>query len=219
MLFVTLGHAQGAKEISIRFIPEFHQKPVTFGETYYRLSDKDSINFETLKCYISVIVFYKDNKPVFKENNSYHLLNAEEGKMMMSIKAPVGLIYDAISFNLGVDSVTNTSGILTGDLDPLKGMYWTWQSGYINFKLEGRSNLCPARNNSFNFHLGGYLSHDNAIQTVRLKVKNTSTIPIILPLDKFIALIDLSKQNSVMIPGKEAVRLSQLIAGLFEVRE
>jgi len=45
--------------------------------------------------------------------------------------------YTALEFNLGVDSLHNHSGDQAGDLDPMYGMIWTWNTGYIFFKHEG----------------------------------------------------------------------------------
>ena len=81
--------------------------------------------------------------------------------------------HDKIKFNLGIDSLTNVSGVMGGDLDPTKGMYWTWQSGYINFKMEGSSAVCPTRNHEFQFHIGGYQDPFYAMQTLELEVKNS----------------------------------------------
>jgi len=45
--------------------------------------------------------------------------------------------YTSLEFNLGVDSLHNHSGDQAGDLDPMYGMIWTWNTGYIFFKHEG----------------------------------------------------------------------------------
>jgi hypothetical protein len=45
----------------------------------------------------------------------------------LSFDLPTYLKYDQIQFQLGIDSLTNVSGAMGGDLDPTKGMYWTWQ--------------------------------------------------------------------------------------------
>jgi len=45
--------------------------------------------------------------------------------------------YTSIEFNLGIDSLHNHSGDQAGDLDPMYGMIWTWNTGYIFFKHEG----------------------------------------------------------------------------------
>lgn len=48
--------------------------------------------------------------------------------------------YTSIEFNLGVDSLHNHTGDQAGDLDPMYGMIWTWNTGYIFFKHEGYFN-------------------------------------------------------------------------------
>lgn len=47
-------------------------------------------------------------------------------------------------------------------------MYWTWQSGYINAKLEGKSNLVNTPTHAFAFHLGGYLNPFQTLQTISI---------------------------------------------------
>ena len=59
-----------------------------------------------------------------------------------------------IYFQIGIDSLTNVSGDLDGDLDPALGMYWAWNSGYINMKLEGKSSSCKSVKKEFQFHIG-----------------------------------------------------------------
>ena len=64
-----------------------------------------------------------------------------------------------LTFSFGVDSLKQTQPNYSGDLNPLKNMYWTWQSGYIQLKAEGK--VC--RNNGiwedFQLHLGGFRHH------------------------------------------------------------
>lgn len=41
----------------------------------------------------------------------------------------------------GVDSILHQKGVFEGSLDPVHGMYWAWQSGYINLKIQGITNI------------------------------------------------------------------------------
>jgi hypothetical protein len=210
--------AQARRVISFHFIPTFHQRPIGFGDTWYRLPGGDSVVFETLKYYISNVAFYNNGTPVFAEKESYHLVDAsEDGKPGFTVDLPATAAYNTLRFSLGIDSATSTSGAMGGDLDPVKGMFWTWQSGYINLKLEGRSNACPTRQNRFQFHLGGYDYRNNSQQQVFLAVKPFQDINIGLPLDSFLGDINLASQNAIMIPGPEAVALSKKLAALFTV--
>ena len=219
LLCSVFAAAQAKSDITIRFVPTFLGEQIRLTEAYYHLSATDSVVFETIKFYVSGITLDRDGSVAHAEKNSFHLVDLEQGSSMgMYLKVPEHLHFDQISFNLGIDSITNISGALGGDLDPSKGMYWTWQSGYINFKLEGRSNLCATRKNEFHLHLGGYSATENALQRISLKVQQTDDIVIYLPLDKYLSTINLSKQNAVMIPGKQAVELSRIAARLFDVK-
>lgn len=217
-LFLVSGSAAYSSEpISIRFVPTYDSRPIVLQEKWYKLADGDSLMIETVRFYISELSFYKEGKIVYREKDSYHLVDGtNEGSMSWIVQAPDKITYDAIGFNLGIDSITNISGVQGGVLDPSNGMYWAWQSGYINLKLEGKSNVCPTRKNIFQFHLGGYMLQDYAMQRIML---NTSSGKIIvgLPIDKCLSSIDLRTQNSIMIPCPDAVNMSKRIAKLFEV--
>jgi hypothetical protein len=132
---------------------------------------------------------------------------------------PKDVFYNRISFNLGIDSMTNVSGAMGGDFDPTKGMYWTWQSGYINFKLEGKSNACKTRNNEFHYHLCGYSYPFSSMQPIVLNIASTDSIVIEADVAAFINQYDLGTQNSVMIPGLTAVFMSWQAAAIFSVRK
>lgn len=220
MCLVDVVFSQSKKTTVIIFNPVYGNSKLDLNGTYYKLTNDDSLQIETLKFYISNIEFLNNGKVVWKEENSYHLIDASNDK---TLRIPFNNIpvstYNKISFDLGIDSLTNVSGALGGDLDPTKGMYWTWQNGYINFKQEGKSNLCRTRNNEFQFHLGGYQSPFSTLQTVSLEVKETDRINIELDLKKFIAVSYLSKQNQIMSPCSDAVYLSKRAANAFSIKK
>jgi hypothetical protein len=76
--------------------------------------------------------------------------------------------YSGLQFVLGVDSVKNFSGAQAGALDPLNDMFWTWNSGYVVFKLEGRSESSAADLNRIEYHIGGYKGKDNVSSAIRI---------------------------------------------------
>jgi hypothetical protein len=127
--------------------------------------------------------------------------------------------YDKFQFDLGIDSTTNVSGAMGGALDPTNGMYWTWQSGYINFKLEGRSISCDTRNHEFQFHLGGYSIPFSSLQTITFSVKNSRDFILVLDLSQLLNNIDLAKQNHIMSPSLEAIEFSKIVAKSFRYIE
>jgi hypothetical protein len=205
--------------LQLRFIP-------TIGDRVLRLAADmvpanpapDSTTVTMLRCYISGISLWRDGRPVWQEKNSYHLLDAEHSESMsLLLHVPQGLQYSSVHFNLGIDSATSSSGAHGGDLDPVKGMYWAWQSGYINFKLEGTSPVCPARRHAFQFHIGGYQYPFNAMQSISLPVKQAEQFVIKMDVGQFLSGIDLAKQYALMIPGAEALELSRKAAQIFHV--
>lgn len=210
------AYSRGGQELTVSFVPVFAGKELVADQWYIREPSADSLTIETLRFYISGLSFYRNDTLIYKEPGSYHLVDiAAPASGSIPVTLPGHTTFDHIQFNLGIDSITNTSGAMGGDLDPALGMYWTWQSGYINFKLEGKNNKCPARNHRFEFHLGGYRNQDYALQAISLPANATADIRVMLPIDKLLEAINLQQQYAVMIPGREAVTLSRMIAQLF----
>ncbi len=204
------------KKVTVEFVPVYQNKKLVLGKEY---SDQ-SISFETLKFYISQLQFSVQNQVIFEEQQSYHLLDLSiPQSFRIDLKIPKESKFNQLAFSLGIDSLTNVSGVMGGDLDPMKGMYWAWQSGYINFKLEGTSPDCPARLNTFQFHLGGYLPPYQSAQKIVLDCKMKNKIIVYLHIDQFLERINLSKQYKIMSPSQEAKILSEQIAKTFEIHE
>lgn len=208
-------------DLEIKFHLVYNKTPVKNNAVIIS-KEGDSLTIEMLKCYISAVELKFKNEKIFKEKNSFHLLDFENVNLVnFQLKSVLAGEIEFISFNLGIDSSTSVSGVLPGDLDPSKGMYWAWQSGYINFKLQGTSTKCATRKNQYQFHLGGYLPPYYALRKIKLPVQkeNTAEISITIELADFFKEINLNKTNTVMVPGKEAMKLSDLAAKIFYTGE
>lgn len=203
-------------QLQVRFTPVIDGRPLVLSA---EPAVADSLRITMLRCYISRIELSQGGKAVWREPDSYHLLDAENAASLeLKLYVPAGLGYDSIHFMLGIDSAVSASGAHGGELDPVNGMYWAWQSGYINFKLEGLSPTSNARKHQFHFHLGGYQSPYAAAQKVSLKALPQESLVISMNLSGFLEGIDFAKQNSVMIPGAEAAALSKKAAGIFQIQ-
>ncbi len=214
LICTGLVQAQG----TLSFHPCYGKDFLQLTDSGYQSKDKDSITISLFRFYVSGIELWNDGKRVWEEKN-YHLINASDtSTFKISLSNIYTINYNKIIFNLGIDSTTNVSGAMGGDLDPMKGMYWAWQSGYINVKLEGTSPLCKTRNNGFEFHLGGYHTPVNALQTIELPLKSSDKIEVFIDLKQLLTNIDLSKTNQLMSPSKEAVELSRKLSKVFEIR-
>ncbi|MGL2964604.1 MbnP family protein [Flavobacterium sp. RSB2_4_14] len=217
VLFTFQFYAQSNDTLRLNFKVNFDKFPLELNKKFIT-TKKDTVTLTTFKCYISNIEIQYSDKTVFKQKNSYHLIDLENPN---SFQIPLTKKNDKqiarVIFNIGIDSLTSTAGALSGDLDPTKGMYWAWQSGYINMKIEGNSPSCNTRKNEFQFHIGGYLQPYYAIRKKVFTVNQSATKHINIGIDAsiFFAEINLAKTNSVMIPGKIAMELADISAKMF----
>jgi len=217
ILYSNIAFCQ-SNDLSVNFDILFGNQSIYISDSAVWVTKGDTIRIQSLKFYVSNIRFTKQNKEIFKDPEIAHLLDASNPKSLnLMFNLPTNLDFDILQFDLGIDSLTNVSGALGNDLDPTNGMYWSWQSGYINFKLDGISKVCPTRNHEFSFHLGGYIQPYFALQKCSFKISNSRTIKLSLNLKSVLENLDLSKQNHIMSPNAAAVELSKIIANNFSV--
>ena len=182
----------------IKFEPTYESNPLILDSTY-----SDQTKITSIRFYIGHVKLLNDSQIMF-EQPSYQLMDAEFPETL-TIQTPTNISYNKISFSLGIDSATNNQGALTGDLDPQNGMYWTWQSGYINLKLEGE-NKQP-----FTYHIGGYLIQFNTYRTVTLPMTfNKVYIPIDIILQEILAV-----KSKIMSPCNIAMKFADLLSESF----
>jgi hypothetical protein len=216
-LFCFLKKAT-AQDFQLHFQPVFSKKNIVLDAPFFDQKG-DSLAFHTLRFYVGNLVFLKKGQVVFEEKK-YHLLDLEDEKSLdLAFDFPEKMTFDSLQFDLGVDSLTHVSGAMGGDLDPTRGMFWTWQSGYINLKLEGFHSKCTAQKHEFEFHLGGFLSPFPTVQKVVLPVFSIEKIWVNFDLAPFFEKINWAKNPNVMSPCSEAVRFSELLSKSFFVHE
>ena len=147
----------------------------------YVNSAGESFQISKLNYYISNITLATAEGNIFivPQDSSYFLVmeDNDESQRVQIRNIPSGN-YNKISFTIGVDSLRSTMDVSKryGVLDPAQGhdgMYWTWNSGYIFFKMEGTSPASPVeQDNKFYYHIGGYGGYEapgiNNIRTTTL---------------------------------------------------
>jgi hypothetical protein len=222
LLIAGLGNKIQAGEkqnVVIEVKPVFSGKTLSLSTATYVTSGGDTVSIERFRYYLSGLVLTLESGEKFSEPDSYHLVDAEDPSSFRIALAnvPAGKI-TSVTFNVGVDSTASVSGALSGALDPVKGMYWAWNSGYINAKLEG-SCKNKKKNQAFEFHIGGYLQPYYALRSVQLNVNTTSSSKLILQCDAaaWFNGVDLKKENSIMIPGKEAMEVADRYSKMFSL--
>jgi hypothetical protein len=161
-------------------------------------------------------------------DEGYHLIDfSDSAATTVHLQVPEG-VYDEIHFLLGVDSIDQTSGAQSGALDPVRGMFWTWNTGYLSLKIEGTSPDSREPFHAFSYHIGGYRFPNRAISDIRIGTdngqkfrvgkKNITDLTIFIELDDFFdGAIPLHIRNTpaCTTPGDTAVRILQNFAGAF----
>ena len=183
-----------------------------------RLDSQDSIS--ALRFYISNVRIEHERKIVWSAEQEHYLIDFNQDHLQSNnISGQEGsdLKEGVLKFVLGVDDNTSAQGIGEGPLDPIRGMYWTWQSGYINFKLEGVSNQCRTRKNKFQLHLGGFQKPYRTAQNIELKISGEQKT-VVFNLKKLMSTINLKEDHTIMSPNEKAVFFMESAKSCFYVQ-
>ena len=136
----------------------------------------ETFTITKLKYYISDVQLQTSNKKNTDFKSNYFLIDQEDSSSGNFSLMVANNTYTGISFLVGVDSLKNVSGAQSGSLDPLNGMFWTWSSGYIMFKIEGSSPQSASINNKLEYHIGGFTGKQNVLRRVQLNF----AVPVVI---------------------------------------
>lgn len=225
------GEPAATHNLTIKFKAVADAQPLELGNTYTNAWG-EQYTVSAFKFYITQIkLINTDSGTSYNVNkDEYFLVNfADSASVALNLKA-VPATYNRISFLLGVDSIRNVSGAQTGALDPGKGMFWTWNSGYIMAKLEGSSPVSNQPNNRFEYHIGGFSGQNNVLkqlslsfplaQEVTLQQGKSSEMIISANANAWFEGpndIEISVSPVCMTPGALAKQIADNYAGMFTV--
>lgn len=183
----------------------------------------DSIKIEVFKCYISNLKIETANGQVINCSPDVFLLTLSDTITTQSIEISSDIegksfISSSIHFDLGLDSQMNTSGALNGALDPLNGMFWTWQSGYIHLKIEGHSLRASDNQMGFEYHLGGYRKPYET-QCHQMIFQNSNDMFVVIDLTSFFEAGTWKKTPRLMSPGPQAKHMFDRCCGIFKTNK
>ncbi len=152
--------------VSLEFEHRVDTQRLILNNQAYQNSSGESFKVSKLNYFISNISFKNTSGQVITLADQYFLIKEEIPNTLIPVvkDVPTG-DYTEVSFVIGVDSLKSISPIeqRIGVLDPASynsdNMYWSWNSGYIFFKMEGISSAAPlntAGENKFQYHIGGF---------------------------------------------------------------
>jgi hypothetical protein len=208
------------KDFPVLLHLNFQKEPLVLNDKKYITKTNDTVTITKMKFYLSNIVLELEDGSEYKESNSVHLVDAETlSSLVFVLKNVPDLKIKKIRFAVGIDSKNSISEKFDGDLDPVLGMYWAWNTGYINMKLEGKSSSCTNVKKEFQFHIGGYLPKQNALQEIELKIDGKQIINIEVELSKWLDTLSIKEANSVMTPGIKAMAMARIYKNMFLIDE
>jgi hypothetical protein len=214
--------ATGTIKISLQH--QVNSQPLVLAANTYTNAAGEQFNITTFKYYLSNFSFTNTDGNVVKYPGKYYLVNeaVNESKTISIDNVPLG-DYKSVSFTIGVDSVRNVSGAQTGALDPLNGMFWSWNSGYIMAKLEGSSPVSKAADKSLVFHIGGFKGEYNALRNVTIATAGISVpakahVTLVADAAKWFGqpnAISFKDIATIHVPGTDASKIAENYSKMF----
>ncbi len=162
LLLAGCGHGgQVGPPLRIEITNAVGEAPLRLGETY-RTAAGDEWSAERLRYYLSNFRLRHSDGGWFanpqreQDSQGYFLVDEADAASRRFAIGPVPAgSYSGIEFLVGVDPKRNGAGAQNGTLDPARGMFWTWNTGYIFFLFEGHSPQSSDAEHALTWHVGG----------------------------------------------------------------
>lgn len=205
--------------VIVKLIPVFNNQKLILNDKEYLTKQNDTIRITLFKMYLGNFRFISDEKSKSKMPAEYFLIDAEDtATFTLNFNTILSSRVNQLELLIGVDSLTNVSGALDGDLDPIKGMFWAWNTGYVSAKMEGNFKNGNISKNKFEFHIGGY---QKPYESSRKIILNFPDIKVVanetLEIECYVDLaewfngnttIQLTQLNTVVHPCKTSSQLA-----------
>jgi hypothetical protein len=161
LLLAGCGSAQPGLPLRLEISHVVGAAPLALGQGY-RDAAGDEWSAQRLRYYLSNFRLRRTDGGWFanpqsdSDSRGYFLVDAADAA---STRFGIGPVpaggYSGLEFLVGVDPKRNSAGAQTGTLDPARGMFWTWNTGYIFFQFEGHSPQSPDAEHALTWHVGG----------------------------------------------------------------
>ena len=195
--------AHGQSGVTIHHQVTLGDAPVVLGE-WQKSDSLVSIRIDKLRWYVSL-------PPAGKTGSKVWLMDLSDSSSLdQQMSRPIN---NKISLLFGIDSAIQIGGVGTGALDPQRGMYWTWQTGYVQWKMEGAIRV-NGEEHPLELHLGGFngATKSQTMLSDCLVYSTTNSVMAQWDLLPFIARVLDQKKFGVMSPSPIAREYCRIIA-------
>ena len=172
---------------------------------------QQSHTLTTVRFYVHDIQCFERGRLVYDSGMEHFLFDSDVSSSLdISIAKPITNSIDEISFVIGVDSTLQMNGAQSGVLDPIHGMYWTWQSGYIHWKIEA-TQANGSTSSPLTWHVGGYRAPFNTLRVCRFKgLPQLNQYNFGLDVGDLIYRAMAEVPSSIMSPSQHAMTLADI---------
>ena len=220
--------------LNFKPVVQYDSVDMKFDTVTYKNFFNEAFTVQAFKFYIHDIeLINTDSNKVFRVGgDKYYLIDFADSVSAKLKLAVLPYKYNRIAFTLGVDSARNVSGAQTDALDPAKGMFWEWNTGYIMAKLEGTSPVSTAPAHVFKYHIGGFTQAESVIKKMTLlfpfgenvDMQSGKTTEINVTADAYDWFnsphdIRIKTNPAVMSPGALAQQIAENYSKMFTVVE
>lgn len=172
--------------VQLEFDNRFGSTDIELGTTKATNASGEEYTLSTLNYFVSNISLMSDMGEMVSFPDQYFLVKeSDSGSQFIDLPEVPSGNYSHLTFTVGVDSLKSISevGARTGVLDVASygddNMYWSWNMGYIFFKIEGNSSVIDVQgSDKFAFHIGGFGGRDavtpNNLEQIDLHLDNVS---------------------------------------------
>lgn len=145
--------------------PTVGAAPLVPGPTAYSNGNGEQFTISTFKYYLSSVQLQRADGTHYAVPDGYFLVDAAQpASQHVALHGIPAGTYTGLSFVVGVDSARNVAGAQTGALDPVNGMFWDWNSGYIFVRLEGTA--AASATGRYKYAIMGFQRPFNTLRTI-----------------------------------------------------
>jgi hypothetical protein len=196
--------------LNIEFAPTMNGNPLKLNE-FFIGPDNKRMSLDLVKFYLSDFEIYQNG--TLANASEINLIDFETAKTSFQIPLLAGN-YDKIKYKIGVKKSLNGTDNPSFDasiysnthpLSAYNNMYWSWATGYIFTKLEGRIDTSATQdqpaNYTFFYHCGlDTLLTPGELDNVNFSITagNTTTLKLTFEFNDIFRTIDLSSRINMI---------------------
>jgi hypothetical protein len=179
--------------VALSFSPKFNNMPMTMNQFGYINLAGEDISISSWGIIMSDFSLIKKDSSKLKIGDGYAYVNLADNKLSVNYDDLTPGEYIGISYNIGVDQVTNhadpSGWPATHPLNiNYTGMHWGWAGGYIFHTLEGNFKKSGSTVSSgFSYHTAtdGMLSSYRLFKNINIVAGSSTSVAIEAHADKF----------------------------------